>query len=756
MTAPELTFNGRLPGVECQPALPAGPPAIRLDIAGFVGFAERGPLNVPIAVEDANQYSMIFGGDVVLATDGGVPVYANLPGTVQAFFDNGGQRCYVVRVAGPDARAATWLVPGMRLYYPDGVADDVYLQAAWPGCWSDGYGVGTQLLTEPLSVLAPYVRKHHPTQGILQLSENSLMLLEPGDLVRLDLGPLFPGLYVTVSQIDMANAIVRTGAEIPFLTGFVSPPEPDEQLLLPPDALAVLPATLPVRGAWRLQLDLIVRDVKAGTAQVGERWTSLGFNQGQAQSWLDVIQPADGGVPDQTRSMLLRADARTLQAAVTGLFVPTGMDQLGSAAEFTDPAVGPSGESAVQSGNDGLSQFDAAGMFLDPRLRNETVYSLLADADQLTVLAPNPVQLQGIHALIGVDEVALASVPDAVHVGWSPAAAAPAPKPAQPAPPPPPDWSRFRDCAVPTTSTPTTSTPAAGSGAVLSDQAGSPSHPYPVLDDPAGYDPAGLLDVHTALVQLCAARSDVFAVLSVPRHYDTAAALGWLQQLSANARPTDSGRILLSPLSFAGFWHPWMRVVERTSSALAPLRDQPADGAACGMIAARELARGAWAAPADVPLRGPVALTPVLSAGDTVRLFDAHANLLRSQPGSISTLSAHTLATEPNLLQVSVRRLIILLRKIALQEGSRYVFDTNTDRFRQLVRMRFERILAALTSFGALAAYQVVTDGGVNTAADAANGQLVVTLQVAPTSPVEFITVSLIRAGESLLDVVVG
>jgi hypothetical protein len=748
VTASTLAFNGRLPGVDCQPALPAGPPAIRLDIAGFVGFAERGPLDVPVAVEDATQYSTIFGADVVLATDGGVPVYANLPGAVQAFFDNGGQRCYVVRVAGPDAAAAIWLVPGMRLYYPDGVAEDVYLQAAWPGSWSDGYGVGTQLLTEPLSVLAPYVRAHGPQQGTLRLSANSLLLLQAGDLLRLDLGPHLPGLYVTVSQVDMANSIVRTGAEIPFLAGLVSPPEPDEQLLVPPDALAGLPATLPVRGAWRLQLDLIVRQVTAGAAQVAERWTSLGFNQGAGRSWLDVIQLADVGVPDQTRSLLLRADARTLQAAANGLFVPLGMDQLGSAAEFADPAAGPSGESAVQPGNDGLSRFDPVGMFLDQRLRNETVYSLLSDADQLTVLAASPVQLQGIHAFIGVDDVALVSVPDAVHVGWSPAPPPPpALKPASPAPPQPPDWSRFRDCAV---------TQPAAPAAVPSAAVSSPVLSYPVLDDPAGYDPAGLLEVHTALIQLCAGRSDVFAVLGVPRHYDAAAALRWLQQLSSNAQPAEAGRIVMSPLSFAGFWHPWVRVVERTSPALAPLRDQPADGAACGMIAARELARGVWVAPADVPLRGPVALTQALSAGDTVRLFDAHANLLRSQPGSISALSAHTLAADPNLMQVSVRRLIILLRKIALQEGSRYVFDTNTDRFRQLVRLRFERILAALTSFGALSAYQVVTDGGVNTAADAANGQLVVTLQVAPTSPVEFITVSLIRAGESLLDVVVG
>jgi phage tail sheath protein FI len=188
---------------------------------------------------------------------------------------------------------------------------------------------------------------------------------------------------------------------------------------------------------------------------------------------------------------------------------------------------------------------------------------------------------------------------------------------------------------------------------------------------------------------------------------------------------------------------------------LAPLRDQPADGFVCGMIAARELVRGVWVAPANIPLHAAVGLQQPISATDTVTLFNAHANLLRTQPGVISCLSSHTLSGEPTLLQLSVRRLVILVRKIALQEGSRYVFDVNSDRFRQLVRLRFQRILATLTRLGALAAYQVVTDGGINTQDDMDNGRLIVILQIAPTIPIEFITVTLVKTGEGLLDVVV-
>ena len=185
------------------------------------------------------------------------------------------------------------------------------------------------------------------------------------------------------------------------------------------------------------------------------------------------------------------------------------------------------------------------------------------------------------------------------------------------------------------------------------------------------------------------------------------------------------------------------------------MRVVPPDGAIAGMIAARELARGIWVAPAAVALRGPVALSPQVTDIETVRLFDAHANVIRQRPGSFSPIAAHTLA-DGALLQLSVRRLLIWLRKIALRAGMRYTFEVNNERFRALVRRRFERILADLAQRGAWHAFRVVTDEGVTSNDDIENGRLVIALQVAPTTPVEFITVTLVRSGEGLLEVAEG
>ena len=146
-----LTYRGRLPGVVCQAALPPdGEQPLRLDVAAFVGFAERGPLDTPVAVEDSSQYAAIFGGDLQLARESGRPVYAHLPDAVRTFFDNGGRRCYAVRVAGPDARPNYFMIPGLVALTPEGTHRAVVAPAAWVGGWSDSMSVGAQLRSQPL------------------------------------------------------------------------------------------------------------------------------------------------------------------------------------------------------------------------------------------------------------------------------------------------------------------------------------------------------------------------------------------------------------------------------------------------------------------------------------------------------------------------------------------------------------------------------------------------------------------------------
>jgi uncharacterized protein len=72
--------------------------ALRTDIAGFVGIAERGPLHLAVPIESYRQFQAWFGD----AINNGYLAYC-----ARAFFENGGRRLWAVRVASQAARPAS-------------------------------------------------------------------------------------------------------------------------------------------------------------------------------------------------------------------------------------------------------------------------------------------------------------------------------------------------------------------------------------------------------------------------------------------------------------------------------------------------------------------------------------------------------------------------------------------------------------------------------------------------------------------------
>jgi hypothetical protein len=119
-------LNFQTPGVYIREVEVAPPPAVRMDVAGFVGQAERGPLNFPQPLTSWGQFRDIFGD---------FTGYSYLAYSVFGFFRNGGVRCYVVRVAHEKAtRAST------RLLARGGV-EAVKLWALDAGAWGNSLTV---------------------------------------------------------------------------------------------------------------------------------------------------------------------------------------------------------------------------------------------------------------------------------------------------------------------------------------------------------------------------------------------------------------------------------------------------------------------------------------------------------------------------------------------------------------------------------------------------------------------------------------
>lgn len=868
----------RLPGVYFLPPPRAGglglPP---LDVAAFVGFAERGPLHTPVAVEDLNAYRAVFGGDLELARDlGGRTVYAHLPTAVATFFSNGGRRCYVVRIAGNLATTTRFRVPGMVALNasPSGAsftAQVVPLRASSEGRWSGRLRLGARLHSTPLPVAA------FQEVGARQLSwqtGSAPEAIQPGDLLRLAFnderqwlfpvtqveqvsGTTFPKtLLLTAQQVwqlasaeqtSPARRVVQQARRLTFggaeplaiggtlwasqetlelakntlelaLTGAQagavkrgdilcldlsdnqtylfpvadighantadSPPgtqliaRASYMLKLPPEPLP-LSSPPALRRVERLRFDLVLRDGKERRPTLSE----LSFNAGNGRFWGDVVLLESSLLSHQSTTnasgeaalksaQLFRAmrdekhnktaldgspDTVTLAALLAPVdeaaatFLPLGMPAILDEEELVGPAV-------ADVGRDDLDVFNPS-LFVDsylvPNLSVQTTSgeALMKEAFDRYYIQDR--RLRGMHSLMFTDEAALIAVPDAVHRGWRltpppPVLSPPLSSPPVTSPPVLPDHSLFMDCDAPEPAPPPP---------VVVPPAPTAS-PLPVLMSVEEFDFKPLLQIQQAALNFCQARREVLAVLTLPHHLEKRHCIEWLekfrQQLGLPTRRNLSNDAQdISDLSYTAVYHPWLLLPD--AGMPDNLRATPSDGAMCGVIAARERQRQVWIAPANVPLKDVLGLAPSFNAEEGAELFELQFNLIRHEPRDFRVMSAHTLSDESIWLQVSVRRLLILLRKLAVERGMDFVFENNDPRFRDGVRLKLEEILRFMFERGAFAgatpeqAYLVVTDSSVNTPESIDAGRFIAQIQVAPSQPMEFITVLLTRIGENLL-----
>jgi hypothetical protein len=513
--------------------------------------------------------------------------------------------------------------------------------------------------------------------------------------------------------------------------------------------LQVVDALAPFLSYTVSQVDVLSFDlrVREGESTL-ENFFDLRYSS-EANYWADVLQPAIA--PEQVLPAAFTVNnfsGRSLRLGAFGgddpLPLPIGMGA--AAITYFGPQADP-----LTTSKDGLDSYDPVQLFIDEDFASVGVRTLIATANDLLHLSAEPRRLRGIHSLIPVDDVALISAPDLAHIGWEmvdpPIFTDPEPPDEEPDEP-----KGFHDCPVP----PPEVDDDEAAPVIMLDPAGADMDPssqawledLPEQLEPLDHDDAAMLTVQRALIRLAAARADIVTILSLPQHYNTQAAGQWQQKLTTTPEFFDG-----NPLSYAAVYHGWLAIREETTPSLAPLRYLPPDGFATGMIAAREIRRGAWIAPANVALQNTADLLPNFKDEEWSPLYQRQMNIVRRQPGRYALMSALTLSRDYHYRQLSVRRLLILLRKLALREGQRYVFETNNERFRALVQTYFENILNQILELGGLEAFQVVTNEEVNTANDYDNGRFIIALKVAPTLPIEFITITMLRSGNDALTI---
>ena len=194
-----------LPGirVDVVPA-PVAETLPRMDVAVFAGFAERGPCHVAISVSSVAAYEAVFGGDCPLAWDEarGRRLTGMLAASVRAFFSNGGQLCWAIRLAETDALAAAradelgvadpgsrpakagrFPLTGLLRRLPTATGDGTevtpaLLDAASLGSWSDAMMLAARVSRQAVTV-ADAVRLPY---GLRFADPGTLA---PGDLIEL-------------------------------------------------------------------------------------------------------------------------------------------------------------------------------------------------------------------------------------------------------------------------------------------------------------------------------------------------------------------------------------------------------------------------------------------------------------------------------------------------------------------------------------------------------------------------------------------
>ncbi len=178
---------------------------------------------------------------------------------------------------------------------------------------------------------------------------------------------------------------------------------------------------------------------------------------------------------------------------------------------------------------------------------------------------------------------------------------------------------------------------------------------------------------------------------------------------------------------------------------------------AAGVIARQELAFGVPHGPANVIAAEVITVDDLVSSARHDELHPQGINVyLREQTG-IRLTAARTLSRNPSLRQLSVRRLLTMIKRALEQQMQWVVFEPNNAALRSEVRLALESYLRQLFRIGAFRganeeqAFFVVCDDTNNSRRTMDEGQLIAEIGVAPAEPLEFIVLRLARDGDGTL-----
>ncbi|MDO9338074.1 MAG: phage tail sheath C-terminal domain-containing protein [Caulobacter sp.] len=205
--------------------------------------------------------------------------------------------------------------------------------------------------------------------------------------------------------------------------------------------------------------------------------------------------------------------------------------------------------------------------------------------------------------------------------------------------------------------------------------------------------------------------------------------------------------------SYGALYYPWITFLNPSSNMNVPI---PPSGAMAGTYAATDTAIGPWQVAAGITygvLNIATGVTQILTDSDQDTLNPNGINAIRPFVNyGICAYGGRTMSTDPSLIYISVRRLLIEI-EVSLYSGLQWVvFEPNTQKLWGTVTRDVSDFLTTMWQAGALfgasaaQAFAVQCDAGNNPPDLQAQGQLYVDIKVCPVFPAEFVIIRIQQA----------
>ena len=664
--ATSVSIPLRAPGVYPYPDAPLVTlTGVRMDVCAFCGVAPRGPARVPVvnekwpdtapqvepgrpinrtqayAVDSFTTYQQLYGG---------FKGPGLLPYAVATFFEQGGQRAYIVRIVhdygAGDPRNAQRVAIGTVLGATT-TGGPLLMRASNEGSWGNLLHVQLSFQTSPISF-----ESATPTQlifdetAVIVAGDTLRLTLSGGNRVRRVVSAVFPQ--------------PRPGATGIQLIGILDLPAP-----------GVAESAEVVTG---------ILDIDDGAGNV-EELRGLGLSSAHPH-WMATVLCNE--------SALVFPDVSWSDSDI----IPDRID--------LDTVTPP--DNQFQGGDDGWAQV-TPGDFFDGNWS-------IADED------PG----QGVQCLAHLSDLSLVVAPDL----YSPVSMAPVENIIDPVSLAGPD---FESCVDLTVSPPQSVASYDLSGLRLDPQ-----------------DPADLQQITSRQQQLVAFAEAVrqfVVLLDVPPGLTQRRILNWRAAFDS---------------TYAACYHPWLQVSRRDDSRSDPVNIPPS-AVAAGIIAAAANQFGVSTGPANMLAAQVVDVRDAVTSARHDQLHPLGINVYLRERDGIRLTAARTLSRDPQYRQLSVRRLIVLIRLTLYQQMQWVVFEPNSAALRLEIRLLLENFLRGLFRQGAFRgatedkSFFVRCDETNNPPYITDAGRLIAEIGVAPSEPIEFILVRLSREGDGTLSI---